>query len=393
MRPPGAEMSSDELRRRIATWRNFHTDFRPAIGSPEQLSEALVCLANSDGGQLVIGVAEDRTIPGVDPGSSPASTVSSAARDGCVPPLSVTHEIVTVGGRVVLVVNVPKGDRRPYCTRSGRCCVRTSYGCRQVSHAELVRLFHRPRSTFDDAAPLHALDLADLDMDAAERYIAAQSMDDDTDTLQTLRAWRLVHHGHPTVAGILLFGRNPQQALPAAGVVLVAYRGTDPGDDIVDRHEATGGLLSVIEQVETFHRVHLRSDRRIRGSEPEADDELPTRALREAAVNALVHRDYTISGPTLVMVFADRVEVHSPGRPPGTIDEEAMRAGVHLPRNPHVYSRVSAAGLSSGAGSGVPRIARLLREHNGSELGIKVSDTETVLVLPRPATDVEETLV
>ena len=108
-------------------------------------------------------------------------------------------------------------------------------------------------------------------------------------------------------------------------------------------------------------------------------------ALREAVVNALVHRDYTIPGPTRIFVLSDRVEVHSPGRPPNSVDADAMRAGVHVTRNPHIYSRMAEAQLATRAGTGIRRIARLLREAYGAELGIVISDAEVVLLLPRGA--------
>jgi hypothetical protein len=117
--------------------------------------------------------------------------------------------------------------------------------------------------------------------------------------------------------------------------------------------------------------------------QPERQQEVPWAALREAVVNALVHRDCTIPGPTRISVFDDRVEVRSPGRPPHTVDAEAMRAGAHVPRNPHIYSRIADLGLVTRAGSGVPRIARQLRETSGTELGISISDAVKTLVLPR----------
>lgn len=110
---------------------------------------------------------------------------------------------------------------------------------------------------------------------------------------------------------------------------------------------------------------------------------MPAAALREAVVNALVHRDYTIPGPVRIFVLDDRVEVHSPGRPPNSVDGEAMRAGVHVPRNPHIYSRIAAGQLATRASTGIRRIARLLRESNGGGPGITISDAEVVLTLPR----------
>jgi ATP-dependent DNA helicase RecG len=151
----------------------------------------------------------------------------------------------------------------------------------------------------------------------------------------------------------------------------------------VDRKDLSGGLFDVVAQIETFLRLHLRTGHEIVGFEPEKREEIPLAALREAAVNALVHRDYTIPGPVRIFVLADRVEVRSPGRPPNSVDADAMRAGVHVPRNPHIYSRVAAVQLATRAGTGILRIARLLREHSGGRLDIRISDAEVVLGLPR----------
>jgi ATP-dependent DNA helicase RecG len=133
---------------------------------------------------------------------------------------------------------------------------------------------------------------------------------------------------HPTVGGLVLFGRRPQVALESSRVVVGALAGNDIGDDFVDRKDLYGPLLSVVAQIETFLRLHLRTGHEIVGFEKEKREEIPMAALREAVVNALVHRDYTIPGPTRVFVLSDRVEVRSPGRPPNSVDAEAMRRPV-----------------------------------------------------------------
>jgi predicted HTH transcriptional regulator len=80
-------------------------------------------------------------------------------------------------------------------------------------------------------------------------------------------------------------------------------------------------------------------------TEPEAKPEVPEEALREAGVNAVAHRDYTVRGPMRIFVMDDRVEIHTPGRAPNTVDEDAMRAGIHVVRNPHIYARLSRCGV------------------------------------------------
>lgn len=82
-------------------------------------------------------------------------------------------------------------------------------------------------------------------------------------------------------------------------------------------------------------------------------------------------------------IFDDRVEVHAPGRPPNTVNEEAMRAGVHVVRNPRLYARLSDAGLVTRAGTGIRRIIRLVREATGQDILIAIREFETLLTIPR----------
>jgi ATP-dependent DNA helicase RecG len=127
----------------------------------------------------------------------------------------------------------------------------------------------------------------------------------------------------------------------------------------------------------------LRTPHEIRGFEPEPKPELPKEALREAVVNAVAHRDYTVRGPIRLFIFDDRVEIHTPGKPPNTIDEGAMRAGAHVMRNPRIYARLSDAGLVTRAGTGVRRIIRLVKEAVGRDIEIVIREFEVLLTIPR----------
>ena len=205
------------------------------------------------------------------------------------------------------MLNIPKGDQRPYSTRDGRYYVRSGARCRRASREELLRLFQAAHSLFYDEQPLPRLTLLDLDLDAVTRYlIDTNQVDLDDDLVRLLRAWRMYDGSSPTVGGLVLFGRNPQARLESSRVVVGALAGDDIGDNFVDRKDLSGPLLSVIAQIETFLRLHLRTGHEIVGFEKEKREEIPLAALREAVVNALVHRDYTIAGPTRVFVLSDR---------------------------------------------------------------------------------------
>ncbi|MGH3232932.1 MAG: RNA-binding domain-containing protein [Streptosporangiaceae bacterium] len=377
-------MTPDELRERILRWEDPHTDFKREVSHNDELAKDLVCFANGDGGQIIIGVDDRRNVVGVADADALMLRADDVAFNRCSPSLIVTPEVVRLDEKAVVILNVPKGDQRPYATSDGRYYVRSGARCRHASRDQMLRMFQATESLFYDEQPLLRLDISDLDLDAVSRHLDdAQELYLSEDLPRLLRAWRLYDGDHPTVGGVVLFGRNPQTVLESSKVVVGALSGVDLGGDFTDRKDLSGGLFGIVDEIEKFLRLYLRTGHEIVGFEPERREEIPLAALREAVVNALVHRDYTIPGPVRIFVLADRVEVRSPGRPPNSVDAEAMRAGVHVPRNPHIYSRVAAAQLATRAGTGVLRIARLLRESSGQSVDIRISDAEVALILPR----------
>lgn len=375
-----------ELRERIARWENLHTEFKEWPVHRDTLAAALVAMANTDGGQLVLGVTEQRRIIGVEDADSAAQVVDNVARNNCEPPVTVVQEVLhpEESEKPVLVVNIPKGEMRPYRTNRGVYYIRTTSGNRHASREELLRLFQATQSLFYDETPMVRLALSHLDMDAFEHYLERTGQGGlDPDRERLLKNWNLVENGHPTLAGVVLFGREPQRHFPFAQINAARFPGTDDSLDPSDRKDLSGRLLEVIDQAERFLDLHLPTPHRIRGFEPEAKPELPKEALREAVVNAVAHRDYTIQGPVRLFILDDRVEIHTPGKPPNGVDEEAMRADVHVVRNPTIYARLSDAGLVTRAGTGIRRIIRLIREATGQDIQIEIRESEVCLRIPR----------
>lgn len=390
-------MDLPTLQERISRWEDLHTEFKEWPIHPDDLAAALVAFANTDGGQLVLGVARDGQIVGVDDLDRAMQRVDQVAYQNCEPPLTVIQETVQApGGSAALIVNIPKGDQRPYRTNTGVYFIRTASGRRRASRQELLRLFQASESLYYDEMLMWRASLRDVDMSAFERYVEQvyqRTLDEfDMTPERLLRNLSLVKEQdgqlYPTVGCLLFFGREPQRYLPQARVVLARIAGDDLAAPPSDVKTLDGSLPAMLDDAARFLRIHLRVSHRIVGFEPEARPELPEAALREVLVNALAHRDYTIAAPVRVFVYDETVEVRAPGALPNSVTIEAIKLrAAHVLRNPTIYTLFSNLGLVTGVGSGVYRAIQLVRQATGQELSLYHQGNEFVVSLPRPKQD------
>ncbi|MGH9835916.1 MAG: RNA-binding domain-containing protein [Blastocatellia bacterium] len=391
-------MNLAELTICLQKGETLHAEFKQWPLHPDELAAAIVAFANTDGGQILLGVNDQGQVVGIDENERDrvARTVDNVAYNNIEPPATVVVETVADEyGHNVLVVNVPKGSQRPYRTNRGLYFVRTASGKRQASREELLRLFQAVESLYYDEVPLRQSSLADIEAQARddllqmvkERGIDVESVEPN----RVLLNWNLLHqsNGHLslTVAGALFLARQPQRLLPTAYVSAVRIPGDDISLEPSDQKHIEGRLLNVLEDSLRFLRIHLPRPHRIQGLDPEWQSELPDPLLREALVNALAHRDYTIPAPIRLIIFDDMIEIRTPGKLPNSVTLESLPLGVHVLRNPMIYSTFLRIGLVTDVGSGIPRIIRLTRQATGREPNLRADASEFILSLPRRKPD------
>lgn len=186
------------------------------------------------------------------------------------------------------------------------------------------------------------------------------------------------------MAGILFFGNNPQAFFPFAKVTAAYIAGVDISTPPFDRKDLLGKIPDILNDSLRFLRLYLREEHRIKSFVSELYHEIPEVALREAVVNALAHRDYTITAPIRLLIFNDRIEVRTPGKLPNTVTIESMKiGGSHVLRNPTIYNLLAKMGMVTSLGSGVRRIITLLKEHVGKDVLLEEIENEFVLTIPR----------
>ena len=183
-----------------------------------------------------------------------------------------------------------------------------------------------------------------------------------------------------TVAGLLLFGENPNRFLPQAGIDAVCYIGNTKEYEARERKSIRGaitplyghdGLLDngLIEQVLDFVRRNIEVDVELEDDARRRERwSYPLEAVREAIVNAVVHRDYLLTATNIELsIYSDRMEIVSPGRLPNGITPVRMIAGCRAARNQLLKDIMRDYGYLEHMGMGVPRkIVKGMREHNGT---------------------------
>lgn len=382
-----------ELQQRIAKWENLHTEFKSwPLRRTNDLADALVAFANTDGGQLILGVDDKtHTITGIEGIDAATQQVDNVAYNNCEPPITVIQETVTdEDGKIVIVVNVPKGDQRPYRTSSGIYYIRTSSGRRQASRQELLPLFQSAESLYFDETPITRASLVDLNSQEITTFFHnAYPSASDLALERTLINIKLAQAAEgdvqPTLAGVLFFAHQPQKFVPHAYLTALCIPGTQLDAAPSDQKRIEGSLPAILEETLRFLYIHLPVSHSIRDLEPESLFEFPDVVFRELLVNAVAHRDYTIQGPIRLLIFDDRVEIRSPGLLPNTVTVDSIRLGVHVLRNPTIYNVLLRMGLVTDAGSGIPRVVKSLKETTGQDLDLGIKGNEFIVTLYRPA--------
>jgi len=388
-------MNLIELKVRLEQGENLHTEFKLWPVQPDDLAAGIVALANTDGGQIFIGVDNNGQIVGIDQKERDriSQAIDNVARNNIAPPMTVIQEtMLDEQGRLVLVVHIPKGEQRPHRTNRGIYYVRTTSGRQQASREELLRLFQAVKNLYYDETPIVlSSSITDLELQARQDlFDLARGRGGDVDSIdpeRLLHNWRLLREAnggnHLTLAGVLFLSRNPQYFLPTACVSALRIPGTEIANEPSDQKRIEGRILNILEDTLRFLYIHLQRPHRIQGIEPEVHAEFPPEVLREILVNALAHRDYTMSALIRVVVYDDRLEVRSPGLLPNSVKLESLGYGMHMLRNPIIYNMLLRIGLVTDAGSGIPRIIRLTRQATGQEAAFRLEGNEFVVSLPR----------
>ncbi len=338
-------------------------EFLPELDT-DALAEVLVAFANGDGGTVLIGVSAQGEVNG----SLLDEDVEEALRGAlsqCRPPVRTEWRQVDTPQGPVITLEVPRSTEL-HTLADGRVLIRSGARNRPLGGEEVRHLAATKSSGDFELEVVAGATRADFDDDVIAEYIAKREEKQRRPITRPVEELLVeigatTEDGDPTVAGILLFGRNPQGFIPQSGLVFVRFEGTEargPGGlpGYSRREEISGPLSQLIEAAWQVIWEEMRVGAVVKGLVREETSEYPPFAVREALVNAVCHRDYRLSGRRIeVRMFDDRLEVISPGGLPGYITLDNI-VEEHFSRNPRIVAGLFQWGFIEELGLGIDRM-------------------------------------
>ena len=338
--------------------------FKVTLNNINQLVQELVAFSNSLGGVLIIGVSDKGEVQGLsqDDIRKFNQWIGSAATDLIKAPISPFTQVVSIDGKNVLTVEVPKGTNIPYYTQEGIAFIKKGSDKRIAQPEEILRMFQESNKIYADEIQVNSTSMNDVDVDLFKKFVEEKTNKKFESIGQSISKimnnMGLAQNDNLTLAGLLLFGKNPQRFRPVFSVQCVSFVGNDlAGKEFRDSEPPFEGNLSVLyEKTIGFINRNLHKVQVSESFNSLGELEIPRETFEELIVNALIHRDYFINSSIKVFIFDNRIEIISPGKLPNTLTIEKIKSGTSIARNPILFSNARYLLPYVGIGSGIPRV-------------------------------------
>lgn len=406
-------MLKTELLEIIANGANSGIEFKRDDLRTEQLAKEVVAMSNFQGGKLLLGVEDSGTISGIQRVNL-EEWVMNIMQDKIHPMMLPYYEEIKLDeGKSVAVISFPPGISKPYVVRDRgkeEIYIRVGSTSRLATREQKMGLFELDGMLHTEMMPVPRTDISCLDEVRLTNYIRDVLRDPDVpkspDELQTrlLGLSFLTEAAGSiccTIAGLVLFGKNPRRYLKQAGLRVMAFDGVDKEyqaklDDIFDgpmvgRWDIDNGVKQLVDGgiIERFMDamgpfISEEAGKINEGLRRETQWFFPLEAIREALINALAHRDWTRFVEIEVGSYSDRFEVISPGALPNSMTIEKMKAGQRSPRNTLIMEVLRDYGYVDYRGMGVrTKIVPLTKALTGKDPEFVVTDDYLKTVLYR----------
>ncbi len=372
-------MNWPEILEKISSGENERVEFKRGVKDLKPIGRSIAAFANTNGGVLILGVDDGGNVVGIREASETTiERLTAFLQTGLNAPVQARVDRYEAADGWVFWIEIPRQRGFEPIRFEGRVWVRRARASVEPSPSELQDLYNLFGYIVTEERAVDAAGADAIEIHSFRVYLERLGLDLHTEPQLSLER-DLVNRGvlveiggtlRATLYGLLAFGKNPQlyPQTQSFWIECVSYAGIDRADEVVQTAEGRGRIDEQVERAVGWFKGLGRMER-YAGLRREDALLIPIKALREALVNAVVHRDYAVTGSKVLLeVFDDRVVVTSPGTLPNSMTPESVRAGGHpRSRNEALANYMAAVGMMEQRGRGWPVIRRAMLNHNGTE--------------------------
>ena len=350
----------------VAEFESQGLEFKREISNFKEISKTACAFANASSGKIIIGVKDDGGVNGISESEldSLQQRIEGAIQQITPPPF---HKIMVEDkdGKKIIVVEVYQVGQGSFCTYDGIVYYRAGSQNSKLNGKTLQDYMVKRHILYFDEAASKA-QIGEAEPEKLRAFLKKRSPDvefDEENMDAALFNLGLLHKNGVallTNAAILFFAKEPKKFIPQNELKLARFKGTEPVD-IIDSNYANSTVLENLKETEDFIRRNTRVGFRIEKAIREEVPEYPQKVVREALVNAIVHRDYFSRDAIQINIFDDRMEIINPGALQSGLSMRIL-GSLSIQRNPLIYRIMRDLGLVEGLATGIPRMRAGMRE-------------------------------
>jgi ATP-dependent DNA helicase RecG len=340
-------------------------EFKESFHSTQEISKQICALANTDGGSIFIGIRDNSEVKGLTGNLDIVHQKIANSNQNIHSMPVISSKTRQHGGKHVIEIVVQKSGDSHAHTFEGRVYVRIGTSVRKLEGQTLMDFMKNKHILcFDEIKSMYQLDSAErqkieyyLALRNNSKYLEQHSVEEFLTSSQLVKSKSYLKN-----VAVLFFVNNIRESFSQNEIRLVKFAGTEPVE-ITNQKDFREDIISNIEDALKFIQSNIRTKYVITGKTAKRDEisEYPLEVIREALINAVVHRDYFNPNSIQVNIFDNRLEIINPGGlPEGLTKEFFGRRSVR--RNPIMYRLLRDVGFVEGLGTGIPRMVNTMRK-------------------------------
>jgi len=384
-------MTEQEFKELIQQGESQSIEFKTSLKLRNEIGQTISAFTNTSGGIILIGVSDEGKIIGVEVGRKTVEDLANWVKENTDPQIYPDVKVRRADGKNIIEIAINESDDKPVFFKD-RAFQRVAKTNQRISASKIRELAKQEKVKLHwDERICERATLEDINKEKVMWFLdRRESVRNVKKPMDMSLEELLMNIGavnrevkKPTNAGILFFGKNPQRFFLNSQLRIARFKGTDVIHPVIDRLDCQGPLWEMVDLAEDFIRRNIRllSLRVSTSFQREDKFEYPLDALREAIINALIHRDFLESADVRSFIFDNRIEVINPGSfPEGVSPDEP----IHKPVNPLLCQFMYDIGFIEKYGSGIKMMRRLCRKWGNKQPYYKLHPLETKVIFDSP---------